>query len=213
MQSPLNRYLTAHSTPLPEALGWIERQTHIHTNYPQMLSGPLQGQLLKMLVEISGARRVLEIGAFTGYSTACLAAGLPEDGMVDTLEINDELEDLCREGWERAGLSERISLHIGSALELIPTLEGPYDFIYIDANKREYSEYYEAVMPLLRPGGLIVTDDVCLGEKVCSDPPATDPQTIGLIRFNETVASDPRVEVVILPIRDGVSLIRKKLQK
>lgn len=210
---PADRYLLSHSSSLPEALGWIERQTHIHTNYPQMLSGPLQGQLLKMLVEISGSRRVLEIGAFTGYSTACLAAGLPEGGSVDTLEINDELEDLCREGWERAGLSSRISLHIGNALELIPSLEGPFDFVYIDANKREYAEYYEAVLPLLRPGGLIVTDDVCLGGKVYSDPPATDPQTVGLIRFNDIVASDPRVEVVILPLRDGVSLIRKKLQK
>lgn len=192
-----------------DALDWIVKQTHIRTNYPQMLSGPVEGQLLKMLVEISGARRILEIGTFTGYSAVCLAAGMPADGHIDALEINDELEDIILEGWERAGLSDRITLHIGDALETLGVLEGPYDFVYIDANKREYEAYYSLVLPKLRKGGLIVADDVMLGGKVFADPPATDAQTVGLTTFNDHIAADPQVEQVMLPLRDGLTIIRK----
>lgn len=193
-----------------EALDWLEKQTNIHTNFPRMLSGKVQGELLKMLVELSGASKVLEIGAFTGYSTICLASGLPEGGSVDTLEINDELEDLMREGWERAGVSDRITLHLGDAKETLSGLSGPYDLVFIDANKREYCEYFNLVMPLLKPGGLIIADDVLWDGKVYTEPLATDAQTEGLLAFNSRIADDPRVEVVILPIRDGISLIRKK---
>lgn len=215
METPLEEYLRTHSTPAGEALEWIQAQTNIHTNYPQMLSGPVQGRLLTMLVQLSAARRVLEIGTFTGYSTVCLAQGLPEGGHVDALEINDELEDLIRASWERAGVSDRITLHIGDALGWLAGLPAPpdgglFDLVYIDANKREYLQYYEAVLPLLRAGGLIVADDVMQGGKVYSKPAATDAQTRGLRAFNDAVASDPRVEVVLLPIRDGISLIRKK---
>lgn len=213
MESPKDKYIREHSTPLGEAFDWIERQTHLRTNFPQMLAGPVQGQLLKMLVSISNSRDVLEIGCFTGYSAACLALGLPEGGHVDTLEIDDELEDIIREGWERAGVSERITLHLGAALDTLARYasEGRrFDFIYIDANKREYSHYYEAVLPLLRKGGLIVTDDVMMGGKVCGSKPATDKQTLGLARFNDIVASDPSVEVVLMPVGEGISLIRKK---
>lgn len=213
MESPKDKYIREHSTPLGEAFSWIERQTHLRTNFPQMLAGPVQGQLLKMLVSISHSRDVLEIGCFTGYSAACLALGLPEDGHVDSLEIDDELEDIIREGWERAGVSDLITLHLGGALDTLArfTSEGrQYDFVYIDANKREYPDYYESVLPLLRQGGLIVTDDVMMGDKVCGPKPATDKQTLGLSRFNDIVASDPRVEVVLMPVGDGISLIRKK---
>ena len=194
-----------------EALDWLEKQTNIHTNFPRMISGQVQGELLKLLVELSGASRVLEIGAFTGYSTICLASGLPEGGFVDTLEINDELEDLMREGWERAGVSGRIHLHLGDAKKTLDVLSGPYDLVFIDANKREYCEYFDLVMPLLKPGGLIIADDVLWDGKVYSEPLATDAQTKGLLAFNSRMADDPRVEVVILPIRDGISLIRKKV--
>ena len=204
-----DKYIEEHSSTPSEGLDWIVKQTHLRTNYPQMLSGPVQGQLLKMLVQMCGARRVLEIGTFTGYSAVCLASGLPEDGHVDALEINDELEDIILEGWERAGVSSRISLHLGDACRLLETLPGPYDFIFMDANKREYPRYYELVMPLLSSGGVIVADDVMLGGKVCSDPPATDPQTSGLREFNRIVAADPRVEQVIVPLRDGLGIIRK----
>jgi len=208
-QSLTEGYIASHSTA-PSGLEWIVRQTHIRTNYPQMLSGPVEGQLLGMLVKISGARRVLEIGTFTGYSAACMALSLPEGGHLDALEINDELEDLILEGWERAGVSSMISLHIGDALETISRLDGPYDLVFIDANKREYPDYYRMVLPLLPSGGLIVADDVMLGGKVLGESPATDPQTSGLISFNDMVSSDPAVELVMLPLRDGLSIIRKK---
>ena len=210
MESALNRYIRRHSTLPSEALLWIEKQTNIRTNYPRMLSGPVQGELLKMLVEISGAERVLEIGSFTGYSSACMALGLPEGGHIDALELNDELEELMREGWERAGVSDLITLHLGDAVQTLGSLDGGYDFAFIDANKRQYLEYYELVLPLMRSGGLIVADDVLWDGKVYADIPSGDAQTRALLEFNDRVASDPRVEVVMLPLRDGLSLIRKK---
>ena len=175
-----------------------------------MLSGPVQGRFLKMLVEISGAKRILEIGSFTGYSSCWMALGLPEGGYLDALEINDELEDLMREGWQRAGVEDRIRLHIGDALESLSTLEGPYDLIFVDANKRQYSEYYRLCLPLLRKGGLLVADDTLWDGKVYASPPSHDAQTKGLLEFNGIVASDPAVETVILPLKDGLTVIRKK---
>lgn len=210
MESSLDRYLREHSTHPGEALDWIERQTNIHTNYPRMLSGTVQGELLKLLVKISGAKRIIEIGSFTGYSSTCMALGLPEDGHIDALEINDELEDLMRGGWQRAGVEEKISLHIGDAVETLKNLEGPYDLVFMDANKRQYVEYYELVLPLLKSGGLIIADDVLWDGKVYADPLPHDAQSKGLLAFNDLAANDDRVETVILPLRDGISIIRKK---
>ena len=210
MESAADRYLREHSSPQSEALEWIEKQTNIRTNYPRMLSGAVQGRLLTILAEISNARNVLEIGTFTGYSATCLAYGLPEDGHIDTLEINDELEDLIREGWERAGVDSKITLHIGDARKTLATLEGPYDLVYIDANKREYSEYYDLVFDLVRPGGLILADDVLWDGKLWQDPVPQDKQTQGIAAFNDKVMADPRVESVLLPIRDGLNVIRKR---
>ena len=201
------------SSPQGEALDWLQKQTNIRTNHARMLSGPVQGRFLKMIVEMCGARRVLELGSFTGYSGICLASGLPEDGHLDTLEINDELEDLILEGFSRAGLRERISLHIGGCLETLKRFreEGrePYDMVFIDANKRDYPEYYELVFDLVRPGGWILADNVLWDGKVALDPMPQDRQTLGIDNFNRRVASDPRVESVIIPIRDGLNLIRK----
>lgn len=201
------------SSPQGEALDWLQKQTNIRTNHARMLSGPVQGRFLKMIVEMCGARRVLELGSFTGYSGICLASGLPEDGHLDTLEINDELEDLILEGFSRAGLRERISLHIGDCLETLKRFreEGrePYDMVFIDANKRDYPEYYELVFDLVRPGGWILADNVLWDGKVALDPLPQDRQTLGIDNFNRRVVSDPRVESVIIPIRDGLNLIRK----
>ena len=201
------------SSPQGEALDWLQKQTNIRTNHARMLSGPVQGRFLKMIVEMCGARRVLELGSFTGYSGICLASGLPEDGHLDTLEINDELEDLILEGFSRAGLRERISLHIGDCLETLKRFreEGRelYDLVFIDANKRDYPEYYELVFDLVRPGGWILADNVLWDGKVALDPLPQDRQTLGIDNFNRRVASDPRVESVIIPIRDGLNLIRK----
>ena len=206
------QYIEDHVTKQGAALDWVEKQTHIRTNHARMLSGKLQGELLRILVQISGAKRILELGTFTGYSAICLATHLPEDGHLDTLELNDELEDLILEGFERAGLEDKIQLHIGDCKESLLKLrsEEQYDIVYIDANKREYCEYYDLVFDMIRPGGLILADNVLWDGKVCLDPLPQDKQTLGIARFNDIVRDDPRVESVILPLRDGLNVIRKK---
>ena len=232
IMTPSEKYIREHSTPQTEALEWIVRQTNIRTNHARMLTGPVQGRFMTMLVQMLGAGRILELGTFTGYSAVCMAMGLPENGHLDTLEVNDELEDLILEGFERAGVSDRISLHIGDAKEPLArlrsdvlsrdrvpasgilgpeTLTGPlYDLVYIDANKREYCEYYDLVFDLVRPGGFIFADNVLWDGKVFEDPMPQDRQTLGIARFNDMVVSDPRVDSVILPLRDGLNIIRKK---
>lgn len=210
METSCDRYLREHCSLECDALDWIEKQTNIRTNYPRMLSGRVQGQFLKMLVELSGSRNILEIGTFTGYSACCMALGLPEDGHLDALEINDELEDIILEGWRRAGVDRIAQLHIGNALEVLPSLERKeYDLAFIDANKREYTDYYEMVLPVLRSGGLMVVDDVLWDGKVYADPVPRDRQTAGVAEFNDMVTKDRRVEQVILPLRDGLNIIRK----
>jgi len=214
------KYIEDHKTPQSKALDWVEKQTHIRTNHARMLSGAVQGQFMRMLVQMTGASRILELGTFTGYSAICLASALPEDGHLDTLELNDELEDLILEGFERAGLSEKISLHIGDCKETLrsirsemgpePAPEKLYDIVYMDANKREYCEYYELVFDMVRPGGLILADNVLWDGKVCQDPLPQDKQTLGIARFNDLIRDDRRVESVILPLRDGLNVIRKK---
>ena len=219
------KYIEEHVTRQGEALDWVEKQTHIRTNHARMLSGKLQGELLRILVQISGAKRILELGTFTGYSAICLASMLTEDGHLDTLELNDELEDLIIEGFDRAGPSDIIELHIGDCKETLVRLRSEiglgdsnataqadkmYDIVYIDANKREYCEYYDLVFDMIRPGGLILADNVLWDGKVCMDPLPQDKQTIGIARFNDMVSADPRVESVILPLRDGLNVIRKK---
>lgn len=218
------QYIKEHATEPGEALAWVEKQTHIRTNHARMLSGSVQGQIMRMLVQSTGASRILELGTFTGYSAICLASAMPEGGHLDTLEINDELEDLIIEGFERAGLDDKIRLHIGDCKETLRRLRSEmgledggtadpvklYDLVYMDANKREYCEYYELIFDMVRPGGLILADNVLWDGKVCQDPLPQDKQTLGIARFNDMVAADPRVESVILPLRDGLNLIRKK---
>ena len=220
-------YIEKHATKPDEALDWVVKQTHIRTNHARMLSGLIQGQLLRMISQISGAKRILELGTFTGFSAICLASGMGEGGHLDTLELNDELEDLILEGFDRAGLSDVIQLHIGDCKETLKTLrrdiglsetagEGQvdpsklYDIVYMDANKREYCEYYDLVFDMIRPGGLILADNVIWDGKVCMDPLPQDKQTLEIVRFNNKVSADPRVESVILPLRDGLNVIRKK---
>ena len=214
MDEEVYRYIREHSTQQSEALRWVEKQTNIRTNHARMLSGSVQGELLRMLVKMSGAKRVLELGTFTGYASICLASALSEDGHLDTLELNDELEDLIREGFERSGVSDRISLHIGDCkktlLEFKNEVFRQYDMVFIDANKREYCDYYELVFPLVRPGGWILADNVLWDGKVCAETISQDRQTQGILAFNEMVAADPRVENVILPLRDGLNIIYKK---
>ena len=207
-------YIEKHATKPDEALDWVVKQTHIRTNHARMLSGLIQGQLLRMISQISGAKRILELGTFTGFSAICLASGMVEGGHLDTLELNDELEDLILEGFERAGLQDVIQLHIGDCKETLNALRADmkelYDIVYMDANKREYCEYYDLVFDLVRPGGLILADNVIWDGKVCQDPLPQDKQTLSIVKFNDMVSADPRVESVILPLRDGINVIRKK---
>lgn len=212
------RYITEHSSAQTEALSWIEKQTHIRTNHGRMLTGAVQGRFIKMLAEALSPERILEIGTFTGYSAVCLAMALPETGHLDTLEINDELEDLILEGFRRAGVEDRITLMLGDARKSLEMLRKEileersrpeYDIVYIDANKREYPEYYGLVFDIVRPGGYILADNVLWDGKVWQSPMPQDRQTLGIARFNDIVASDPRVESVIIPVRDGLNLIRK----
>lgn len=226
--TPSEKYIRDHSSPQTDALEWIVKQTNIRTNHARMLTGPVQGRFMTMLVQMLGARKILELGTFTGYSAVCMAMGLPPDGHLDTLEVNDELEDLILEGFERSGLSDRISLHIGDAKETLIRLRsgilvhdagtvqevpeqsaGLYDLVYIDANKREYCDYYDLVFDMVRSGGFIFADNVLWDGKVYEDPMPQDKQTLGIARFNDMVVSDPRVDSVILPLRDGLNIIRK----
>ena len=207
------KYIEGHATMPNEALNWVVKQTHIRTNHARMLSGPAQGQLLRMIAQMSGASRILELGTFTGFSAICLASALPHDGHMDTLELNDELEDLILEGFDRAGLADRIDIHFGDCKETLKKFQGEgrqYDLVYIDANKREYCEYYDLVFDMVCPGGLILADNVIWDGKVCQDPLPQDKQTLGIVAFNDKVSADPRVESVILPLRDGLNIIRKK---
>lgn len=207
------KYIEDHATLPNEALNWVVKQTHIRTNHARMLSGLAQGQLLRMFAQMIGAKRILELGTFTGFSAICLGSALPEDGHMDTLELNDELEDLILGGFERAGLSDKIDVHFGDCKETLKQFaqEGrQYDLVYIDANKREYCEYYDLVFDMIRPGGLILGDNVIWDGKVCMDPLPQDKQTLSIVAFNDKVTADPRVESVILPLRDGLNVIRKR---
>jgi len=206
----LERYIREMSTPQGEALAWVERQSWLRTSHGRQVTGPQVGALLRQFVQLLQPQRVLEIGTFSGYATLWMAGALPEGGRIDTIEINDEMEDLIREGFERAGLSDRIRLVIGDALDILPGMDNCYDLVFIDADKRDYVAYYQYVIDLVRKGGLIVADNVLWDGKVCGEEIPRDQQTRGILAFNDLVAGDDRVENFILPLRDGLNIIRKK---
>lgn len=206
----LERYIREMSAPQGEALAWVERQSWLRTSHGRQVTGPQVGALLRLLVQLLQPRHVLEIGTFSGYATLWMADALPEGGRIDTIEINDEMEDLIREGFERSGLADRIRPVTGDALDILPGLNGPYDLVFIDADKRDYVAYYQYVIDLVRPGGLIVADNVLWDGKVCGEEIPRDQQTRGILAFNDLVAGDDRVENFILPLRDGLNIIRKK---
>ena len=191
----------------------IDHDTHVQNYYWHMCSGHLQGRLIKMLTRMIRPRRVLELGTFSGYSALCLAEGLADDDcLVDTIEINDEQEDFIREHLAMSRYANRVRLHIGDAREIVPALGEHYDLVFIDANKRQYVEYYDLVMDYLNDGGFIIADNTLWAGKVLtvvSQRAHSDAQTNGIIAFNERVKNDPRVEKVIIPVRDGLTLIHK----
>ena len=209
LESELERYIEEHSQGEPPLLAELSRATHLRTLRPRMMSGNQQGWLLRMLCGMLRARRVLEIGTYTGYAAIAMAEGMAEDGVLHTIDVNDELEDFVREFVRRAGLEGRIVLHFGGALEVIPRLDETFDLVFIDADKREYADYYRLVFDKVRVGGLIVADDVLWDGKVVAEGGKIDAQTCGILAFNDLVQADRRVENLLLPIRHGLMLARK----
>lgn len=211
MNEQLNDYILNHIDAEPEHLYRLERDTHLRLLYSRMCSGHLQGRLLKMLVRMAKPERILELGTFSGYSAQCLAEGLlSADAQVHTIEIEDELEDFLRQHFADSPVGHRIHLHIGDASKILPQLNLMFDLVFIDANKRHYPQYYELVLPWLTPGGFIIADNTLWDGKVAEPHAKIDPQTEGILSFNQMVAADPRVEKVIIPVRDGLTIIYKK---
>ena len=206
----LDRYIEAHSDPEPDYLYRLYRATNIHTIHGHMASGHVQGRLLKMLVEMIRPKNIIEVGTFSGYSALCMAEGLEDGGRVFTFEINDEMEDFTRPWIEGSALADKIVFTIGDANVEAPKLGITFDMAFIDGDKRTYVETYEMVLPLLRRGGFIVADNTLWDGHVVDPAYDRDSQTIGIRRFNDHVAADGRVEKVIVPLRDGLTLIRKK---
>jgi len=209
-EDALEEYIQSHIDDEGELLHDLYRQTNLKLLNPRMASGHIQGRLLKMLTGMIRPQRVLEIGTFTGYATICMAQGLPEDGMIDTVEVDDELETFIT-GWlEKSGYSSRVNLHIGSALDIVPRLGVKFDMVFMDGEKRQYPEYYEMLLDHVKPGGYILADNTLWDGHVVDSAYDRDPQTIAIRRFNDMVHCDPRVEVSMIPIRDGITIIRVK---
>ena len=209
IEDPINAYIVQHIDPEDDYLYRLYRATNIHTIHGRMASGHIQGRLLKMLVTMIRPRNILEVGTFSGYSAICMAEGLTGDGKVYTFEINDEMEDFTRPWIEQSHVSGRIVFTIGDANLLVPKLGITFDMAFIDGDKRTYIETYEMAMSVLRRGGYIVADNTLWDGHVVDSAYDHDQQTLGIRAFNDHVMADKRVEKVILPLRDGLSLIRK----
>jgi caffeoyl-CoA O-methyltransferase len=207
INSSLQEYAEQHTSPESAILKRVNRDTHAYVLRPRMLSGHLQGRVLSMISHMIKPGRVLEIGTYTGYSAICLAEGLRPGGKIITLDINEELEDQVRKNFTDAGIQEQVDYRIGNALDIIPALTDTFDLVFIDADKENYGRYFDLVIDKVRPGGFILADNVLWSGKVVAEKP--DKDTRAIIDFNRKIQEDPRVENVLLPIRDGVMLIRK----
>lgn len=203
----INRYCEQHTTPPSEVLYELNRATHLKTLAPQMASGHVQGQLFQFLSQMIRPKFILEIGTFTGYAAICLAKGLQEDGELHTIEANEEMEYLIRNFIKKAQLEKQIKLHIGDAKEVITTIDLQFDLIFLDAGKRDYAFYYDLIFDQLKSGGYLLVDNVLWDGKVVNEKQDFDTQNLD--RFNKKVQADERVENVLLPIRDGILLVRK----
>lgn len=208
----LEQYVETMSSPEDALLRELERETYLRVINPRMISGHIQGKFMEMLVKMLRPRRILEIGTFTGYSALCMAAGLDDDGIIDTCEIDDELEEMIRSFFDRSQHGNKIRLHIGSALEIVPALGERYDLVFMDGDKREYTAYYNMLMDngIVGSGSFILADNILWYGKVVEPVAKGDRQTQAIIDFNRMIREDERVENVIIPIRDGINLIRVK---
>jgi len=209
LPADLTAYADAHTSPESEVLCRLNRETHAKVLHSRMLSGHFQGRLLSMLVHMMRPRRILEIGTYTGYSALCLAEGLADDGLLITLDKNGELEDIARAAWQQSTYAQKIDLRLGDATKLIPEIDEVFDLVFIDADKQNYSVYFDLVIDKVRPGGLMLADNVLWSGKVVEPLKASDKDTPAVLAFNQKVQDDPRVENVLLPVRDGLMMIRK----
>jgi len=205
----VNDYIFSHIDEEGELLARLIRDAHVNLMRPRMISGHLQGRLLKMFCRMLRPWKILEIGTYTGYATLCMAEALSDTGVIHTIEIDDELEDFVLKYFEQSENKNKIKLHIGDALAIIPELKETFDLVFIDADKRQYSEYYDLVFDKVRPGGMIIADNTLWDGKVFDTPHPSDKQTIGIQQFNDKIAKDKRIEKVIIPLRDGLTLIMK----
>ena len=199
-------YALSHSDSVPELLLELEKETHQKVLQPRMLSGPLQGRLLSLFSHLLRPKKILEIGTFTGYATLCLAEGLDKKGVLHTIDCNEEMVHFQQKYFMKSTFKNNIQAHLGNALEVLPKLEGPFDLVFIDADKVNYETYFEQVLPKTRSGGLIISDNVLWSGKVLRKADAKDESTLSLQRYNKKRKEDPRVKTVLLPFRDGLTL-------
>ena len=206
----LKRYAEAHTHPESALLKRLDRDTHLKFLYPKMISGHLQGRILSMFSHMIKPQRILEVGTYTGYSAICLAEGMSPEGEIITIDKNGELSDLVEQYFQEADLKERIQFKIGDALEILPGLKGPFDLVFLDADKSNYVRYYDMVIDMIPTGGFLLADNVLwYGKVIDKDSIKTDKETKAIVEFNNKVHEDPRVENVLLPVRDGLMILRK----
>jgi predicted O-methyltransferase YrrM len=206
----IDDYAGLHTKPETGTLAELNRETYAKVLRPRMLSGHIQGKILEMFSYMIRPERILEIGTYTGYSAICLAQGLAEGGMLHTIDINDELEKMVRSYFEKAGVESKIQYHVGDAVKIIPDLNETWDLVFIDADKENYARYYDMVFDAVRPGGYIIADNVLWSGKVVEDPAGMDEETRSLRAFNKKIQDDSRVDNVLMPVRDGLMVVRKK---
>ena len=205
----LEKYVDEHTSPEPEVLKQLTRETYTKILMPQMLSGHVQGQFLKMLSCMINPEKILEIGTFTGYSAICLSEGLKKGGLLHTIDINEELADIVYRYLKKSGAANKVKTHIGNALEIIPKIDEVFDLVFIDADKKNYTNYFNMVFDKVRKGGYIIADNVLWSGKVIHPVEKADSDTHGIMKYNDMVMQDKRVESVLIPIRDGVLISRK----
>lgn len=204
----LERYIEQHSQKEPELLVALNRETHQKVLQPRMLSGHFQGRVLSMLSKLIRPEHILEIGTYTGYATLCLCEGMQKNGSVDTIDINEELAFIQKKYFDLSPWKDQITQHIGDAMEIIPSLDKKYDLVFIDADKENYLNYYDMIVPKMNVGGIILSDNVLWSGKVLEEPNPKDLSTNILLEYNKKINEDPRVETVLLPIRDGLTVTR-----
>jgi len=205
----LDDYVVAHSQDEPKLLQQLTRETYQKILQPIMLSGPYQGRVLSMISKLIRPKSVLELGTFTGYATLCLAEGLHPEGEIHTIDVNEELEDFQRKYFDKSGYGTQIHQHLGSAIDILPTLDKTFDLVFIDADKPNYVNYFHLIIDKLNPGGIILSDNVLWHGKVIEPVDAKDVSTNVVLEFNTLLKEDPRIETVLLPIRDGLTISRK----